>query len=500
MQWLLFLSAAAALTTTPYGVWRKRNHLLPVAQERKHHHSMSLCEAKKLEKEHYDAEVGGSFLQRRNFAVGPAESTPKPDMVGEKVPTGANVLPYDGYFNFGCFLDQSPKETRLSYKDEMKRTFAEAKPVDAAVCFEFCRDRPAYKFFGLALGRDCYCAGYVHRAPSGSEKCTRQCEGNGNQMCGGDYKASVYEMHRCSDTIEEAEETLRETQEFREYAEALMKNGSALLTGMDSTADAVDVTEVRHEIFNNSRALNKLIRDLSDLDEKCGEMSKAARELIPETDPANVEHLRVLEAAQRDLAKTCAAAPGNPAEGTPNQVAVHNLFTFLTSHGVQDALAAAGASLDGAMKDGASGQMPSSLNRMTEAAIAEIGCDDTPADGCDDFNLIYWPQGPTVQWFTDFYVPSEHPEPQSADEWKSQFIWMCKDLCDHFEGCVAADIYGSIVDGEPQFSANCALKKRVDRVLMAANSEIGGYSLDMGLIVEGYFQIVKDELKYIIEE
>jgi hypothetical protein len=485
MQWLFLLSAVSALST-PYGVWRKRNHLLPVEEERKHRHSMSLCQAKKMEKAHYDAEVGGSFLQRGLLRRQPKE-TPKP-------------LPYDGYFNFGCFLDQSPKDARLDYKEEMKRTFAEAKPVDAAVCFEFCRDRPEYKFFGLALGRDCYCAKFTHMAPSGSEQCTRQCEGNGNQMCGGDYKASVYEMHRCSDTIEEAEDTLREVGEFREYGAALLTNASALLSGMDNTADAVDVTEVRHEIFNNSRQLNRFIRDLQDLDKECDTLAETCRELIQKTDPANVEDLRALEESQRALAKTCAAAPGNPADGTGFQVAVHGLFTFMSSHDVEDALAAAGASLDAVRADGMSGKHPSSLNRMTDEAIAEIGCDDNPADGCDDFDLVYWPQGPTVHWFSDFYVPAEHESPMSADEWKMTFIWMCKDLCDHYEGCVAADIYGSTEDGAEQFSANCALKSSVERVLMSKGGASYGYSMDLGLIVEGYFQIVKDELKYIIEE
>jgi hypothetical protein len=487
MKWLCGLLVVAA-RVTPYAEWRARHRLLPVAEQRKSsRHSTSLCQLKKAEKAHIDAEVSGaSFLQRHVV-----RGEPKPE---------AKPLPYDGYFTFGCYMDGSPPESRLDYKAEMERTFEEAKPVDAAVCFEFCRDRPKYKFFALTLGRDCYCAEYVHRAPGGSDRCDRVCEGNHGQMCGGDHKASLYEMHRCSDTIDEAEETLHEVTQFREYAEALTSNASYLLNGMDMTADAVDVAEVRHEIFNNSRALNRLIRGVQDLGKECGELDKACRGLIPETDPANVDHLQKLEGAQRSLAKTCAEAPGDPMKGTGFQVAVQELYHFLHSHDVQDALGAAGASLDAVAADGKSGDYPNSLNRMTKAAIASIGCDDDPADGCDGFNLIFWPQGPTVKWFTDFYVPAQETSPMSADEWKLTFIWMCKDLCDHVEGCVAADIYGSIEEGSEQYTANCALKSKVERVLLSDTGPAYGYSMDTGFIVEAYFQIVKDELPYILDE
>merc|ERR1719482_2678152 len=397
---------------------------------------------------HYDAEVGGSFLQRKKQ---PTEKGPP----GKETP---KALPYDGYFNFGCYMDESPKDARLDYKEEMERLFEEKQPVSAKVCFEFCRDRPEYKFFALTLGRDCYCTKYTKRAPGGSDKCTRQCEGNPSQMCGGDFKASLYEMHRCSDQIEESEDTLQEVEEFQSYVEGLTTNASYLLTGMDMTADAIDVTEVCHEIFNNSRTLNRFIRDLKDLDKECEDKKKVVRELIPNTDPANVEDLRKLEESTKALQKQCGGAEGK------------------------------------------SGKPPSAMNRMTDAAIAELGCDDDPADGCDGFNLIYWPQGSTAEWFSDFYIPADNNPPMSAEEWKLQFMWMCKDLCDHFDGCVAGDVYGSIEEGASQVSANCALKKSVNRVLMAQNTEIGGYGFDQGFKIEGYFQIVKDELPFIIEE
>merc|ERR1719504_630365 len=104
-----------------------------------------------------------------------------------------------------------------------------------------------------------------------------------------------------------SEDTLQEVEEFQSYAEGLATNGSYLLTGMDMTADAVDVTEVRHEIFNNSRTLNRFIRDLKDLDAECEDLKKV------------VDELKKLEDATRALQKKCAESPGNPADGTAFQ-------------------------------------------------------------------------------------------------------------------------------------------------------------------------------------
>merc|ERR1719331_960838 len=64
---------------------------------------------------HYDAEVGGSFLQRKKQ---PTEKGPP----GKETP---KALPYDGYFNFGCYMDESPKDARLDYKEE-----TDGKPTD----------------------------------------------------------------------------------------------------------------------------------------------------------------------------------------------------------------------------------------------------------------------------------------------------------------------------------------------------------------------------------
>lgn len=75
------------------------------------------------------------------------------------------------------------------------------------VCFKFCRTVPDMLTFGIHNGRDCYCAPYFKPMESDSTSCDAVCEGNPTQFCGGKFKSSVFEMHQCSDTAAELNET-----------------------------------------------------------------------------------------------------------------------------------------------------------------------------------------------------------------------------------------------------------------------------------------------------
>ena len=67
------------------------------------------------------------------------------------------------------------------------------------VCFAFCRRmEQGYTFFGLRNGRDCYCTPYyTAKAGNEGEMCTAPCDGDSNQMCGGENKSLIFEMHSC---------------------------------------------------------------------------------------------------------------------------------------------------------------------------------------------------------------------------------------------------------------------------------------------------------------
>merc|ERR1719316_2047477 len=65
------------------------------------------------------------------------------------------------------------------------------------VCFEFCRSVPNMLFFGLAHGRDCYCAPFYDMMAGDSSECNAVCEGDTDTMCGGMQKSSIFQMHSC---------------------------------------------------------------------------------------------------------------------------------------------------------------------------------------------------------------------------------------------------------------------------------------------------------------
>merc|ERR1719433_1713894 len=67
------------------------------------------------------------------------------------------------------------------------------------VCFDFCRTIDDMSSFGIAHGRDCYCAPYFKQMAGDDSMCDNVCEGNNAQMCGGASKSSIFQMHACED-------------------------------------------------------------------------------------------------------------------------------------------------------------------------------------------------------------------------------------------------------------------------------------------------------------
>lgn len=80
-------------------------------------------------------------------------------------------------------------------------------------CFDFCRTVPNMVYFGLNMGRDCYCTPFYKQMPGGSENCDQVCEGNPSQMCGGKTMSSIFEMHSCDDTRSNLEDVITEVED-----------------------------------------------------------------------------------------------------------------------------------------------------------------------------------------------------------------------------------------------------------------------------------------------
>ncbi|CAD7951506.1 unnamed protein product [Amoebophrya sp. A120] len=84
----------------------------------------------------------------------------------------------------------------IRYDKEVPKPKQEAMTHD--VCFKFCKDQEYMQYFGLVRGNECYCSPYFVQAAGSSQDCNMACEGNAGEMCGGQTKASVFEMHGCT--------------------------------------------------------------------------------------------------------------------------------------------------------------------------------------------------------------------------------------------------------------------------------------------------------------
>merc|ERR1719433_2303228 len=73
------------------------------------------------------------------------------------------------------------------------------QPMSMSVCFDFCRTIEDMSSFGIAHGRDCYCAPYFKQMAGDDSMCDNVCEGNNAEMCGGSSKSSIFQMHECAD-------------------------------------------------------------------------------------------------------------------------------------------------------------------------------------------------------------------------------------------------------------------------------------------------------------
>jgi len=124
----------------------------------------------------------------------------------------------DGFWSVGCFMDKMFANYD-KYGDNKDRYHKDAQYVNVSiagykelvlkekqekmtprVCFQFCRTIEGMSFFGITGGNDCYCMPYYQPEAGGDgDMCSIACPGDGNQICGGRSKSSIYELHVCGD-------------------------------------------------------------------------------------------------------------------------------------------------------------------------------------------------------------------------------------------------------------------------------------------------------------
>lgn len=112
-------------------------------------------------------------------------------------------------------------------------------PMTHEVCFEFCRSVPLMGFFGLAHGRDCYCAPYYQAMAGDSSECDAVCEGEPATMCGGMSKSSVFQMHACGDTKGELADVDLHLDHLATKLGKVAKGVCKFSSGMQGSADTL---------------------------------------------------------------------------------------------------------------------------------------------------------------------------------------------------------------------------------------------------------------------
>jgi len=115
----------------------------------------------------------------------------------------------DGYSRVSCDVDIAPDAEKVYFADHacgenVKTCRLTELGMSPQICFDFCRQYENAKFFGLQ-GQKCYCSRYFHpKSVGGQGVCDFHCEGAEKEMCGGKEKASLFEMHMCANSAEEA--------------------------------------------------------------------------------------------------------------------------------------------------------------------------------------------------------------------------------------------------------------------------------------------------------
>jgi len=132
----------------------------------------------------------------------------------------------DGFSRIACEVDIAPERVRISFKEKACGDVASCRlltlPMQPRMCFDFCRQYPKARFFGLQ-GSNCYCSQYYHAKSTGGQgTCSFHCEGDKEEMCGGPEKSSLFEMHMCGDSQSEADYALESSSEAENAAKALV--------------------------------------------------------------------------------------------------------------------------------------------------------------------------------------------------------------------------------------------------------------------------------------
>lgn len=172
----------------------------------------------------------------------------------------------DGKFSYK--LENISNVSIVHYTDVVPKE--DRKPMTQKVCFEFCRTVPEMSFFGIIMGRDCYCAPYYKMVADDSSDCDQLCEGDSTLVCGGKSKSSIFSMHMCASTKADLQKASIATNRMVGDLKTRMALANALSSKMQKAA------ELNQKIFG--KAGDPATSDLMQIaKEFAGDLEESAR-------------------------------------------------------------------------------------------------------------------------------------------------------------------------------------------------------------------------------
>jgi len=84
-------------------------------------------------------------------------------------------------------------------------------------------------FFGIQNGDGCYCMPYYKVMAADSSNCDVPCEGEPDQICGGKSKSSIFEMHFCDSSADDAKLASDQAEKAIEKAKEVGEKGKKIV-------------------------------------------------------------------------------------------------------------------------------------------------------------------------------------------------------------------------------------------------------------------------------
>jgi len=390
------------------------------------------------------------------------------------------VIPYDGYFQMGCYVDSTPQEKWTVFSGDAA--------VTPKACFDFCRDSPGARFFGLTKGNTCYCTPYPTLASGagGNGGCDYPCEGDKNFICGGEVKSTVYEMHRCFDGTKEAEKDKEEAEALVDKWTFFTGRWEFVVTALTEAGQAVDVTDVRKRVLGLGGELEGLRKDTVAKVEATSTAVGTLGEAITAFSGTK-EEMIALENAQRDVADKVAEL-SDSAKQLDAYWQEHSLDAVMQFRSI-DSKAQGSSEMLGK-------KLPTDVNFMTPAVRKAIDCDDDPTDGCNGSPIVYLLEGDNLASLFQVYNPTKpiegRPSLSSAEDWKKWSTRECHQTCLMTPGCVGVNVIGSS-NGE-MYAMTCNLKSSVATVQLAQQEDAG--LLLTGMMFGSYYSMKQKDIKF----